>query len=26
MTMLSFRVDQDEAARVQQWAHRLGID
>ena len=26
MTMLSFRVDDDEAARVQRWAERLGVD
>jgi predicted transcriptional regulator len=26
MTMLSFRVDDDEAVRAQQWAERLGID
>jgi predicted transcriptional regulator len=26
MTMLSFRVDDEEAARVRQWAERLGID
>lgn len=25
MTMLSFRVDDDEAARVQRWAERLGV-
>jgi predicted transcriptional regulator len=26
MTMLSFRVDDDEARRAQQWASALGID
>ena len=26
MTMLSFRVDDQEAAAVQQWAERLGMD
>lgn len=26
MTMLSFRVDDDEAAAAQRWAERLGID
>jgi hypothetical protein len=26
MTMLSFRVDEAEAAEVQRWADRLGID
>ena len=26
MTMLSFRVDADEAAQAQQWAERLGVD
>jgi len=26
MTMLSFRVDEDDAARAQEWAQRLGID
>ena len=26
MTMFSFRVDDDEAARAQQWADRLGVD
>jgi Ribbon-helix-helix protein, copG family len=26
MTMLSFRVEEGEAADVQQWAERLGID
>jgi predicted transcriptional regulator len=26
MTMLSFRVEEREAADVQQWAERLGID
>lgn len=26
MTMLSFRVDDDEAARAQEWAEQLGID
>jgi predicted transcriptional regulator len=26
MTMLSFRVDEEEAAVVQQWAERLGVD
>ena len=26
MTMLSFRVDEDEARRVQAWADRLGVD
>lgn len=26
MTMLSFRVDEDEAADAQRWAERLGID
>ena len=26
MTMLSFRVDDHEAARVQRWAEELGID
>ena len=26
MTMMSFRVDDDEAARVQRWAEELGID
>jgi len=26
MTMLSFRVDQDEARRAQAWAERLGVD
>ena len=26
MTMLSFRVDDDEAADVQEWARRLGVD
>ena len=26
MTMLSFRVNNDEAADAQQWAERLGID
>jgi predicted transcriptional regulator len=26
MTMLSFRVDDEEAAQAQQWAERLGVD
>lgn len=26
MTMLSFRVDDEDAAAVQQWAQRLGVD
>lgn len=26
MTMLSFRVDEDDASEVQQWAERLGVD
>jgi len=26
MTMLSFRVDDEEAARVTAWAERLGVD
>ena len=26
MTMLSFRVDDDEAARAQRWAESLGVD
>jgi hypothetical protein len=26
MTMLSFRVDDDEAAAAQDWAERLGVD
>ncbi len=26
MTMLSFRVDNDEAADAQRWAERLGVD
>ncbi len=26
MTMLSFRVDDDEAADAQRWAERLGVD
>lgn len=26
MTMMSFRVDDDEAARAQRWAAELGID
>jgi Ribbon-helix-helix protein, copG family. len=26
MTMLSFRVDESDAAQVQSWADRLGID
>ncbi len=26
MTMLSFRVDKNEAAAVQRWADRLGVD
>lgn len=26
MTMLSFRVDDDDAMAVQQWANKLGID
>ena len=26
MTMLSFRIDEREAAEVQRWAERLGID
>ena len=26
MTMLSFRVREDEAAEIQRWAHALGID
>lgn len=26
MTMLSFRVDENEAADVQRWAERLGVD
>lgn len=26
MTMLSFRVDDDEAAAAQRWAERLGLD
>ncbi|MDX1689828.1 MAG: ribbon-helix-helix protein, CopG family [Acidimicrobiia bacterium] len=26
MTMLSFRVDDEEAAAAQQWAERLGVD
>jgi predicted transcriptional regulator len=26
MTMMSFRVDDDEAARAQRWADKLGID
>jgi predicted transcriptional regulator len=26
MTMLSFRVDDDEAERIQAWAERLGVD
>ncbi len=26
MTMLSFRIDQEDAARVAAWAERLGVD
>jgi predicted transcriptional regulator len=26
MTMLSFRVDDEEAAKAQRWAERLGVD
>ncbi len=26
MTMLSFRVDEEEAAEAQRWARRLGVD
>ncbi|HZA79285.1 MAG TPA: ribbon-helix-helix domain-containing protein [Acidimicrobiales bacterium] len=26
MTMLSFRVDEDQAAEAQTWAERLGVD
>lgn len=26
MTMLSFRVDDEEAARAREWAERLGVD
>jgi predicted transcriptional regulator len=26
MTMLSFRVDEDEAAEAQRWAEQLGVD
>jgi predicted transcriptional regulator len=26
MTMLSFRVDDDEAAQAQRWAEQLGVD
>ena len=26
MTMMSFRVDADEAAEAQRWAERLGVD
>jgi predicted transcriptional regulator len=26
MTMLSFRVDEDEAGAAQRWAERLGVD
>jgi len=26
MTMLSFRVDEEEAAEAQRWAERLGVD
>jgi predicted transcriptional regulator len=26
MTMLSFRVDDDDATAVQEWAERLGVD
>lgn len=26
MTMLSFRVDENEASEIQRWADRLGID
>lgn len=26
MTMMSFRVDDDEASRAQQWAEQLGVD
>lgn len=26
MTMLSFRVDEDEAAQASRWAQRLGVD
>jgi predicted transcriptional regulator len=26
MTMLSFRVDEDDARRAEEWAQRLGID
>lgn len=26
MTMLSFRVNEDQAADIQQWADRLGVD
>lgn len=26
MTMLSFRVDDEEAGRAQRWAERLGVD
>jgi antitoxin component of RelBE/YafQ-DinJ toxin-antitoxin module len=26
MTMLSFRVDEDQATRAQEWAEELGID
>lgn len=26
MTMLSFRIDEEDAARVKAWAERLGID
>ena len=26
MTMLSFRVDEEDAGRAQEWAERLGVD
>lgn len=26
MTMLSFRIDEEDAGRVQAWAERLGVD
>ena len=26
MTMLSFRVEESEAAEIQRWAHALGVD
>jgi len=26
MTMLSFRIDDEEASRAQEWAERLGVD